>query len=565
MRNTTKTAAFVAAVVTGSMFLTACGGATDDSADKPKKQVTKDHASEINPQSAESLKQGGQLRLAVSNWITQFNGSQVLGNLGDRTTMTNAIMPRVFVVDAKGEFTPDKNYVESAESADKGGKQVITYKINPKAKWNDGAPLSYRDFEAMWKAQGQGNEEFLISESTGYEDIESVKAGANDQEVLVTMKKQTSQWKGMFWQLMPAKYIDTPEKFNKGWIEKVPASAGPYKLGTLDKASQTVTLVPDEKWWGDKPKLDKIIFRALDRKAAVDAYLNRELDAVVTGNADFYKRTKKTPGTEFRIGAPWDQSLLSFGANGVMADVKVRQAVQLAVNTKTLADIPANGMPVEYKGLGNHFYMSNQKGYQDNSGKYGKGDIAAAGKALDEAGWKAKNPGEIRTKDGKPLVINFLETAGASATLKSSDAALQAMLKQAGIDMKINNVPENDYFDKYITPGSYEIASFRQISYVGLPSDSFANYRDPKGKQLFANTGKIVTPGGEAKFREALSAKTPEEATKLQQEVDKLVWDAGHSLPIYQTPAVWAVQKKVANYGSPGMASVEWSKVGFMK
>ncbi|MEU8892874.1 ABC transporter family substrate-binding protein [Streptomyces sp. NPDC048442] len=565
MRNTTRAAAFVVAAVTGSMLLTACGGSTDDSADKPKKQVTADHASEINPQPADKVKQGGQLRLSVANWITQFNGNQVQGGLGDRTTMTKPMLPSVWDVDAQGAFTPDKDYIESAVSGDKGGKQVLTYKINPKAKWSDGTALSYRDFEAMWKANGLGDEKYLIVDPTGYEDIESVKAGANDQEVVVTMKKQTSQWQAMFWQLLPAKFIDTPEKFNKAWVEKVPATAGPYKVGSIDKASQTVTLVPDEKWWGEKPKLDKIIFRALDRVAAVDAYLNRELDAVSAGNADYYKRTKKTPGTEFRIGAPWDMTHIVFGANGNMADVKVRQAIQLAINTKTLADIPANGMPVDYKTLGNHFYMGNQKGYQDNSGKYGKGDIAAAGKVLDEAGWKAKNPGEIRTKDGKPLVVNFLETAGASATIKSQDAASQAMLKQAGIDMKINNVPENDYFDKYITAGNFEMVSYRSTSYTGLASDFFASYRDPKGKQLFQNNGKIVTPGGEAKFREALTAKTPEEAVKLQQEVDKLVWDAGHTLPTYQTPAVWAVQKKVANYGSPGMASVDWTKVGFMK
>ena len=567
MRHTTRAAAFVAAAVTGSILLTACGGTDGASGDKPKKQVTANHASEINAQPAASLKQGGQLRLAITQWITQYNPAQLDGSLGDRRLMSSAMMPTLWNVDAKGEITPEKDYLESAESADKGGKQVITYKINPKAKWSDGTALSYREFEALWKAQGVGDKKFLVGESTGYEDIESVKRGANDQEVIVTMKKNTSQWKGMFWELVPAKYSDTPEKFNKAFVEKIPATAGPFKVGSMDKASQTVTLVPDANWWGEKPKLDKLIFRVLDRTAAVDAYLNNELDAVTLGNADFYKRAKPKANTDIRIGAPWDETHITFGSQNNVADVKVRQAIQMAINTKAIADIPANGMPVDYKTLGNHFYMTNQTGYQDNSGKYGKGDVAAAGKLLDEAGWKSKAAGEIRAKDGKKLEVEFVAGAGAGGTAiaKSQQAAMQAMLKQAGIDMKIKEVPANDFFDKYVNTGGFDMTLFRFTSVSGLTTDAFGIYRDPQKGQIFQNYGKVITPGGEAKLREALGAKTPEESIKLQNEADKMIWDSGHTLELFQTPAVWAAQKKLANYGSPGMASTDWPTVGFMK
>ncbi|MFI0983182.1 ABC transporter family substrate-binding protein [Streptomyces sp. NPDC021093] len=563
MRTSTRTAAFVVASVTASLLLTACG--SDKSESEPKKKAVAEHASEVNPQPASALKQGGELKIPVREWITQFNPSHVEGSQGDRNTIADPMMPSVWQQDAKGVITPDKDYVESVSSVDKGGKQVITYKLNPKAKWSDGTPFSYRDFEAMWKAQGQGNDKFLISESTGYEDIESVKAGANDQEVVVTMKKFSSQYQLMFWDLVPAKYIDTPEKFNKGWVEKIPVTAGPYKLGKMDKTAQTITMVPDANWWGEKPKLDKIVIRVLQPDAQIDAFLNKELDITTASTADYYKRLKGAKDTDFRIGSPWDETHMTFGSEGVVSDVKVRQAVQMAVDNKVMADIAGKGLPVEFKTLGSHFYMPNQVGYQDNSGKYGKGDVAAAGKLLDEAGWKSGGEGQIRTKDGKKLELNYVTGAGASATVKARDAATQSMLKKVGIDMKINEVSQNDYFNKYVNKGAFDITGFRFTSRKALTSDGFGIYRDPKGGQIFQNYGKVVTPGGEAKFREALAAKTPEEARKLQNEADKLFWDAGHSLEIFQTPAIIATPKKLANYGSPGLASVEWAKVGYMK
>ena len=52
--------------------------------------------------------------------------------------------------------------------------------------------------------------------------------------------------------------------FNEGWKERPLTTAGPFKLGAIDLTAKTMTLVRNEKWWGDRAKLDRIVFRAID-------------------------------------------------------------------------------------------------------------------------------------------------------------------------------------------------------------------------------------------------------------------------------------------------------------
>ena len=51
------------------------------------------------------------------------------------------------------------------------GKQTVTYKINPKAVWSDGEPITSTDFKYTWDQIVNGKD---IYDPTGYTQIESV-------------------------------------------------------------------------------------------------------------------------------------------------------------------------------------------------------------------------------------------------------------------------------------------------------------------------------------------------------------------------------------------------------
>ena len=79
-----------------------------------------------------------------------------------------------------------------------------------------------------------------------------------------------------------------------------------------------------------------------------------------------------------------------------------------------------------------------------------------------------------------------------------------------------------------------------------------------------SNFGKIGSAEIDAKINQTLSELDPAKARALANEVDKMLWQEGFSLPLYQSPGDMAVRSSLANFGSPGLADVDWTTVGFI-
>lgn len=98
-----------------------------------------------------------------------------------------------------------------------------------------------------------------VNSTDGYDLIESVEKGENDKEAVVTFEGPYPWWQGLFNDILhPA--IDTAEKFDQEYLGKLNPQygAGPFKVENADFRGGTVSFVPNEKWWGDEPKLDKV-------------------------------------------------------------------------------------------------------------------------------------------------------------------------------------------------------------------------------------------------------------------------------------------------------------------
>ena len=54
-------------------------------------------------------------------------------------------------------------------------------------------------------------------------------------------------------------------------------------------------------------------------------------------------------------------------------------------------------------------------------------------------------------------------------------------------------------------------------------------------------------------------------ARELANEVDKLIWAEGHSLPLFQSAGNVAVRSNLANFGPAGIGDLNVTKIGFMK
>jgi peptide/nickel transport system substrate-binding protein len=322
------------AVVTAS----GCGNASQPNKQEEAK-AAQARAVDINPVPRDQLSDTGTLRWAVEQFSTQWNYNHLDGPEESTDLVVAALLPAAFTFDAQGVPTPDRDYVLSAEVTAREPRQVVTYKLNDRARWSDGTPITWKDYQAQVKALDGANSAYTAATTTGYDLVESVARGASDHEVVVTFSKPYAEWQRLFGRLYPAATNDNPAQFNTGWLGRIPVSAGPFKVEKIDKTAKTVTVVRDPAWWGAPAKLERIIFRAMEVDAAVNAFANGEVDVVDVGpTADSVKRASATPGAAVRraAGADFRHFTLN-GAAPLLSDVRVRRAVAHAIDREAIA------------------------------------------------------------------------------------------------------------------------------------------------------------------------------------------------------------------------------------
>jgi len=551
----------------------ACGGGGDDDQGATDDTGGGNGGAEennINAVDVGDLPSGGTLTWALAEFPPNFNYHNLDGTLADNAAVISALMPGTFEYDAKAQPRLDAEYVTRAELTAESPKQVVTYQINPQAKWDDGSPITWKDFETQFKALNGSNQAFKVASTQGYDKMESVVRGKDDLEVIVTFKEPFADWRGEFNPLYPSATNSDPAVFNDGWKEKFLLTAGPFKLEGIDKTAQTITLVRNEKWWGRPAKLDKIIFRVIDADAQIGALANGEIDFIDVGpDVNKLRQAEQTNGIEIRKAAgPNFRHVTINGKTEVLQDVRVRKALALGINRETISKAMLTPLGFEAKPLNNHIFMTNQEGYQSNAGDLEKADPEAAKALLEEAGWKM-GAGGVRMKDGKPLRVRFVIPANVATSAQESEL-IRGMLGPIGADVAIETVTLGDFFEKYINPGNFEFTVFSWIGTVFPISSSKSIYANPTtgpdGEEIIQqNYARVGSPELDALFDEATRIFDAEEAAKLGNRIDKMIWDEVHSLTLYQRPEIVAAKQNLANFGAFGFASAIYEDIGFTK
>ncbi|MFG2138423.1 ABC transporter family substrate-binding protein [Streptomyces sp. NPDC048650] len=555
--------ALVATLAVSSPALTACGGSDDDAAEKAPQKST---ALNIKATDPAKLTQGGTMNWAIQTFATQWNIVEIDGLQTGPTEVMKALMPSFWHTDAHAQQSPNKAYLLGADSRTVKGKQVVTWHLNPKAKWSDGTPITWKDVAANTRALDGHDKAFKVTSTVGFDQVADVRKGKDDHEAVMTFDKPFADWKGMFnaatnQPLYPAKYVSDAKTFNTAYVNKIPVTGNAFKLGSIDKSAKTITVVADPKWWGDKPKLDKIVFHAMDQASMPGAFANGEVDYFdVGGNASAYKQASKVSAGEIReAGGPNYRQFTFNGKSAKLKDPKVRQALFMATDRETIAKSDLKGLGWKPATMDNHLFVGNQKGYQDNGGKLGKYDPKAAGKLLDEAGWKLS--GKIRKKGGQELSLRFIIPSGTPASTNEGSMLTQ-MYQQIGVKLQVQTVPTNDFFDKYISPGDFDVTPYTLLG-TPFPASGSTNVYNSKGGNNYSRVGNKKLDG----LLNAASTNAADPAGALEQanQADAEAWQIAGVLPLYQRPDIAAIKKNLANMGALGMTDPVYEHIGFTK
>jgi len=516
--------------------------------------------SDTNPQDPATLQKGGNLRLALTAFPANFNNLNIDGLDADVGSVLRPTMPRAFVIGADGSMKVDADYFTNVELTSTN-PQVVTYTINPKAVWSDGTPLTWEDIASQINATSGKDKAFAIASPNGSDRVASVTRGADDRQAIVTFAEHYAEWRGMFAgnnMLFPKSMTANPEVFNKGQLTGPGPSAGPFVVSSLDRTAQRITLSHNPKWWGTPAILDTITYLVLDDAARIPALQNKTIDATGLGSLDELTIARGTQGVAIRRapGLSWYHFTFNGAPGSILSDKALRLAIAKGIDRQAIADVTQRGLVDKPAPLGNHIYVAGQKGYQDNSAVVAY-DPEKAKQELDALGWKLN--GQFREKDGKQLVIR--DVLYDAQTTRQVALIAQNSLAQVGVKLEIDAKPGNGFFTNYVNVGDFDITQF---SWVG---DAFAlcclNQIYTTGAE--SNFGKISSPEIDGKVEEVLDELDPDKARNLANEVDKLIWAEGFSLPLFQSAGNVAVRSNLANFGPAGLGDLDYSTIGFMK
>ncbi|MCC3777878.1 ABC transporter family substrate-binding protein, partial [Streptomyces sp. UNOB3_S3] len=219
----------------------------------------------------------GALTWAVDALPATYNAFQADADAATQR-VAGAVLPTLFTLDERGRPQRDPDYLVSAAVTQRRPRQVVVYKLNPKAVWGDGSAITAADFEAQWKALRGKDSAFWAAHNAGYDRIDRVERGANDREVKVTFAKSLADWPALFTPLYPKSVMGGSGTFNDSLRKEAPQAAGPFRVAARDDRQGMLTLARNPRWWGEPARLEKLVFRAVPREQRVEALASGRAD-----------------------------------------------------------------------------------------------------------------------------------------------------------------------------------------------------------------------------------------------------------------------------------------------
>jgi peptide/nickel transport system substrate-binding protein len=467
-------------------------------------------------------------------------------------------------------FQTDPDQITSATSSLVNGQQVVDIKINPKAIWADGQPITANDYIFTWQDQkssdpAKGGCAALLS-TTGFNQIESGTA-VSDKEVKFTFinGQPYSDWKALF--SGPSGFILSKHIMDKGsptancayitagWpiAGGIPLGAqnGPWMLQAsgVDAKDKVVTLQPNPKYWGAQPKLARIVYDNIgsDSDTNVKALQNNEVNMIYPQpQLDLVANLKKLTNVNTTINFGVDFEHLDFNTkDALLAHPEVRQAIAYAIDRKSLVSATVGQFSDKASVLGNRLLVTNQTGYVDNSGPYNSQDVAKAKSLLEGIGAKMGSDGYY-SLNGKELSFTVITTQN-NPLRDQTITNLAQQVKAAGI--KLTESADADIFGDTSKPASLAAEGFQiaLFAWVGTPAISSNNaiYQSPA---VSGANGQNYSQGSDsavdAQLQKLATATTSSDEIAAANAADKLLWNDMFTLPLYQKPTLLAYDNK---------------------
>jgi len=415
-----------------------------------------------------NAKKGGTLRYVFNSYPATFRTHGPNAHTVSNTMMSGLVYQTLISIHPETLKTiPD--LAEAWEI--KEDKKTFLFRLNPKARWADGEPVTPEDVVFSWEltTDPKTQDPQLADIYNGFEKPEIV------DEHTVKFVAKSLHWRNFLFcgglEIFPAHTFQGKD-YVKDFNWKMPNGSGPYKLDKFRKGQNIIFKRRDDFWAKDE-RAYKGTYNFDQIKFIIVRDRNLEFEKFKKGEFDFYivnVAREWVNNTNFdKVQKGWIQKrkVFTFEPNGVYGlamnmrrppfdDVRVRKALAYLYNRPLF---------MEKLFFNEYFYMNSYYPgsiHENPNNEKIEYDPEKARKLLAEAGWKERNDQGILVKDGQLFTITLLYNWPSS---ERHLTIFQEDLKKIGIELNLKRLDPSAMF-KLIDERNYAIANMAWNSLI---------------------------------------------------------------------------------------------------
>lgn len=412
---------------------------------------------------------------------------------------------------------------------------TITYRLRQGVSWHDGQPFTAAD--VVFTRDAIMDDNHPVESRLPYERIERIET-PDDHTVVCHLDKPYAPFVTEMLvtsHMMPKHLLEEHVgiDFSSAPWHRAPVGLGPFMFKEW-KTGSHVTVVRNENYFRGAPALEEIQFRFIPDSNTLFLELQTGgIDLMDSADTDKHERLEALPGVSVTVtpSLSWEHLDLNH-EDPVLADVRVRRAIQFAVNREQISEAVYDGLwPAALGDMAEELPWFNEAVRE-----HVRHDPDAARAELDAAGW-TMGRGGIREKDGKQLILGISTTAGRQLRVLTEEV-IQQQLAEVGIKVQIQNHQSTVLFAPYESNGVLKRGRYQIGMYAWITSP------DPNRHNLY-HSSRCPPPSGQnhpryrsARMDELLEAglveMDPAKRKAIYDEVQLLL-----ATDIPMTPLVW--------------------------
>lgn len=395
-------------------------------------------------------------------------------------------------------------------SSSEDGK-VWTFKLREGVKFHDGTPFNAEAVKFTVDRQLPPNRtDDMPYASFVFSPVEKVEV-VDEYTVQFILNEPYAPFLANIAMCMAAPIVSPTavEKWGDSYNEH-PVGTGPFKFVKWDKGQQIV-LERNEDYWGEKAKVDKLVFKFTTENAVrASELITGAVDAIDGVDPNDVKKLEeagmkviKDPGMNINYFA-------FFTDREPFNNVKLRQAVSMAINRDNLTNYLYQGLATTANGPLPSFIP----GYDPNLKPLAY-DTEKAKAVLADCGYTEANPLKI-------TIMTYTNPRPYNAVGEKLAAAIQADLLKVGIQSEIKTYPWKEYKDALFKAEDGDCFVYGWIGDNGDP-DNFLTLLDSNEIDASLNSAKYANAEVDKLLKDGRKEMDPAKRAQIYSELQKIV------------------------------------------